>query len=396
MKVAWFRPNRPDVPNHWGGDFDDLAAVIDALAPTHSVEVVDARHAHDFVWQWARGAFDLCVYELDNTPAHQYLWPYLLHYPGVLALRTSTVHDSRAAALIRERRHDDYAAEIAFAEGPRRLEPPWHLARGAWPMWRIPVLASRLTAVADEGLAGTIRRACPEARVAWAPTGVPGPEPALPIEHGALAPESPLRLGVADAASVALVERAAARARRAGAAVQIVGHHDPVRLVHEADVIVDTRWPTLGRPLSTAVLGAAAGRVVIVAETESTAGWPALDPQTWQGRAVAAAGGSDEPAMAISIDPRDEEHSLMLALTRVASDGALRRALGTAARAWWVRQGTVAHAVAAWRVILDEAVALDAAPRPPGWPRHLDDDGSRLATALLAELGVAPDWSHLP
>jgi hypothetical protein len=100
--------------------------------------------------------------------------------------------------------------------------------------------------------------------------------------------------------------------------------------------------------------------------------------------------------MAISIDPRDEEHSLMLALTRVASDGALRRALGTAARAWWVRQGTVAHAVAAWRVILDEAVALDAAPRPPGWPRHLDDDGSRLATALLAELGVAPDWSHLP
>ncbi len=90
MRLAWFRPDTAP-------DADDLAAVIDGLRETHDVHVVDARAAHDFVWQAAQGIFDLCVYELDDTPAHQYIWPYLLHYPGVLALRTSRLHDGRAS-----------------------------------------------------------------------------------------------------------------------------------------------------------------------------------------------------------------------------------------------------------------------------------------------------------
>ena len=136
-----------------------------------------------------------------------------------------------------------------------------------------------------------------------------------------------------------------------------------------ADVIVATRWPTFGRPLTAALSGFAAGKPVIVAETESTARWAALDPQTWQPRSIAAGPGAAGPPIAISIDPRDEEHSLMLALVRLAGDAALRAALGGAARAWWEGHATVPHAVAAWRELLAEAKTLPPPPRPAGGPR---------------------------
>ena len=92
--------------------------------------------------------------------------------------------------------------------------------------------------------------------------------------------------------------------------------------------------------------------------------------------------------MAISIDPRDEEHSLVLALTRLATDAALRSALGSAARAWWAQHATVAHAVNAWRALVENAATLPAPPRPPGWPAHLEADGGGLASRILGEFGL--------
>ena len=134
MRIAWFRPSGAAAD----GDGDHLADVIGALGAAHQIECVDERRAHDFVWRYARGAFDLCVYELDNTARHQYMWPYLLHYPGVLALQSATVHDARRARLVHEGRQADYRSEIAFAGGPSQVRPPWHMARGQWPMLRIP------------------------------------------------------------------------------------------------------------------------------------------------------------------------------------------------------------------------------------------------------------------
>jgi hypothetical protein len=153
-------------------DGDHLAAVVAALSAVHTISAVSERDAHDFVWQHARGAFDLCVYELDNTPRHHYMWPYLLNYPGVLALQSATVHDSRRARLVHEGRLTDYASEIAFAGGPKHVRPPWHMARGTWPMLRVPVTASRVTAVADPALAESIVTTFPEARVRLLDVGV--------------------------------------------------------------------------------------------------------------------------------------------------------------------------------------------------------------------------------
>ena len=171
MKIAWFRPSgrAPD------GDSDHLADVIGGLGGAHAIECVDAQRAHEFVWQHARGAFDLCVYELDNTARHQYMWPYLLHYPGVLAIQSATVHDARRARLVHEGRQADYRTEIAFAGGPSQVRPPWHMARGQWPMLRIPVAASRLTAVADAALAEELASTMPGALVRSVITGVAAP-----------------------------------------------------------------------------------------------------------------------------------------------------------------------------------------------------------------------------
>jgi len=378
MRLAWFRPDRGP------SAFDHLAAVVDGLRETHDLHLVDARAAHDFVWQAAQGTYDLCVYELDDTAAHQYIWPYVLHYPGVLALHTSRLHDSRARTLAHQRRDADRETEMAFADGATRAEPPWPLVRGAWSTWRIPVLASRVTAVFDDALAAAITQSCPATRVVVTPVGVPDPiPPAAPPRSG----NGAVRVLVADDASSRAVARAAARARDAGAVLEVVrGTIGSAGMT--GDVVVATRWPTVGRPLTPALCGLASGKAVIVAETETTARWPALDPQTWQSRAVAAGPGTAEPPIVVSIDPRDEEHSLMLALVRLAGDPALRESLGRAARAWWEHHATVGHAVASWQGLLAEASALQPPPRPERWPVHLDATGDATARAILEPFGI--------
>jgi hypothetical protein len=378
MRLAWFRPDLTRT------GFDDLAAVIDGLRESHEVTVVTADGAHDFVWQWARGRFDLCVYELDDTISHRFIWPYLVHYPGVLALRSAVLHDSRSLALIHQHRDADYAAEARFADGGRSVEAPWHLVRGATPLWKIPVLASRLTAVADDALAGVIAEACPDVRVAVMPTGVAdASEPTTPPTES-----TALRVVVCEEGTPGAIERAVTRATRAGAAITLAHAAATPDGVRSADVIVATRWPGRGRPLASALLGAAAGKAVIVTETETTAAWPAVDPQSWQLRAVATGVPPTEPAIVISIDPRDEEHSLFRALTRLAADADLRRSLGAAGRSWWSRHATVNDAVRAWEVVLDEARLLAPPSRPAGWPAHLDADSSGLADAILEEFGL--------
>jgi hypothetical protein len=372
MRIAWFRPS--DTAS--GDDSDHLADVIAGLSAHHDVECVDERSAHDFVWRHARGAFDLCVYELDNTARHQYMWPYLLNYSGVLALQSATVHDARRARLVHEGRQADYRLEIAFAGGPTQVRPPWHMARGHWPMLRVPVVASRLTAVADAELADDLSSTMPGTAIRLVAAGV-----AAPADAAGTGRERPhgLVVAVAEAARLEVAERAAGRLAPEGVALEIRG---PDGLAG-ADIVVAVRWPAQGRPPVPALRALAAGKATIVAETHATAAWPALDPQTWRPRDRAS-----EAPVAISIDPRDEEHSLLLALRRLATDARLRAELGIAAHAWWSAHATVDQAVASWLAVLSEGPSLPALPRPEGWPAHLDADGSRLTREILTECGL--------
>ena len=187
---------------------------------------------------------------------------------------------------------------------------------------------------------------------------------------GALEPDSRDVLG-----------RAMERANRRGAAATLVADAAPEIVLQHADVIVALEWPPAAGPPAAALYAMAAGRPAIVLEVEATAGWPALDPQTWLPR-----GFSTDVPIAVSIDPRDEEHSLMLAIARLAADARLREALGIAGKTWWHAHATVAQASAAFERILREAVTLGAAS-----PEHVAD-GSEHAREILNEFGVEVDF----
>jgi hypothetical protein len=161
----------------------------------------------------------------------------------------------------------------------------------------------------------------------------------------------------------------------------------PDRVLDEADAILVLPWP-LSDDLTPAIAAMSSGKPIVIFETASTAGWPTLDPQTWQPRGL----GVTETPIAIAIDPRDEEHSLALAVRRLATDAALRTALGRGARAWWERNGTVASAAAAWRSLIREAASLTAPPHPAGWPPHLTADGTERAREMLRAFGTRVDF----
>ena len=182
------------------------------------------------------------------------------------------------------------------------------------------------------------------------------------------------------------MRRAYDRAREAGARLELLADAPPDRILDHADVVIAMGWPP-GDDSTLAIAGMAAGKAVVVFETEHTAGWPALDPQTWQPR-----GWTRDRPIVVSVDPRDEEHSLSLALRRLATDVPLRRDLGAAAHEWWRQHATADHAIRAWRSILEEAASLAPPPRPDNWPRHLTADGTERARDLLGEFGATVDF----
>ena len=386
MRIAWFRPD--DATSGRGDHLDDI---IVALGVHDRVTCVTEGRAHDFVWQHARGHYDLCVYELDNTARHQYMWPYLLHFPGALVLRTATLHDARRARLVHEGRRANYATEIGFAGGPTHILPPWHLARGQWPMLRIPVTAALVTIVEDSQLQQHLQAALPEASVRLVDIGI-APAAAAGA-RGTNGAEPDGAVAILEPARETVVRRAIARAEADTGPVHV--QRALVDAGRPADVAVALRWPLHGRPLVSAVQAMAAAVPVVVPELYGTAHWPAIDPQTWQPRDVdASADGGGAPAV-VAIDPRDEEHSLVLALRRLLTDAPLRRAIGDAGRAWWAAHATIDRAAQAWQRVLGDAVKMRVPARPPSWPAHLDADGTALTVRLLTEAGVDPGAAGL-
>jgi hypothetical protein len=138
-----------------------------------------------------------------------------------------------------------------------------------------------------------------------------------------------VRFGALPEARAEVLHRALARACAAGASAARAPDGPPDRVLQDADVIVSLPWPATTDGRTSVLAAMAARKPVIVLETTSTAEWPALDPQTWQPRGF----GTDAPIV-VSLDPRDEEHSLVLAIKRLSNDAALRARLADAAHAW--------------------------------------------------------------
>jgi hypothetical protein len=370
MRLAWCHStvHRPTPASQ--SVLDDTAALIAELRARHDITAFDRASVHDLVRLDFRQPFDICVYELADTEDSAFLWPYAMHYPGVVRLRSASLHQSRASSLARQRRGRDRDAELAFGRGD--------LTASA-------IAASRSIVVADAYQAAALQRDYPEARVRVAPIGIPDrrahEQPNTATASGIV------RVGVLAHPLRQTIVEAIDRARGAGARVGVVREFVPERMLDAADIVLFLPWPP-SDDLTPAIAALAAGRPVVMFETSGSAGWPSLDPQTWLPRGF---GHSDAP-IAIALDPRDETHSLARALRRLATDATLRRELGLAAREWWQRHSTVAHAVDAWVDILQETAAIAPPPRPHGWPRHLTADGTDRAREWLAPFGVSVDF----
>jgi hypothetical protein len=388
MRLAWFRPCDAADPH----PFDDTPGLIRELRVQHEIRVFDNANAHDFVWTHFRDPYDVCVFELDNTAAHAFVWAYLLQYGGVLLLRTRTLHNSRAHELVRTGRLDHYVSEFKFNEeyAPRLARGRDYIRNDDLPMLRVPLLASRLAVMPHRHVAEALQDEYPEARVRYLPlpvrNGPPGAEGPVRPKAG----ESDVTFGILATDHTDVARRAVARARDSGARARLM-IDAPERVMSEADVIVSLQWPAFGKARTLAVAAMGTGKPVVINETDAATDWPLLNPQTWQPRGPATGA-----PVGVSLDLRDEEHSLMLAVRQLAADQMLRHALGERGRAWWSAHATVSHAADAWCDALNEAARLERPPRPAHWPAHLDFDGTERAREILAEFGVPVDSSGVP
>ena len=248
------------------------------------------------------------------------MWPYLLHYPGVLALQSSTVHDARRARLVHEGRQADYAN----GDSPSQADPRTSVRRGTWReasgrCCRVPVTASRITVVADPALASDLASTMPEARVRVVAAGVVAAR-----GHRAPRPSGAGKRDGGRRRNVTPRGRWSAPWRACRPTVR------PSTLpAGRASPTPTSWWRSDGR--------CRAGR-----SSRRYGGWRRASPRSSprptarrtglpstprRGRVRDQARTANDPVV-VSIDPRDEEHSLVLALRRLATDARLRADLG--------------------------------------------------------------------
>jgi glycosyltransferase involved in cell wall biosynthesis len=159
-------------------------------------------------------------------------------------------------------------------------------------------------------------------------------------------------------------------------------------LIEAVDVCLNLRWPTALETSGPWLRALAAGRATVITDLAHQAHLPSLDPRTWELHAPARPGASKADAIAVAVDLRDEEHSLRMAMHRLADDAALRDALGRAGRRHWEAEHTVDRMVDDYERVLARAAALPAPA--PELPTALRPD----YLAGLADLapGVTIDW----
>ncbi|HYT75277.1 MAG TPA: hypothetical protein VEL79_11050, partial [Vicinamibacterales bacterium] len=149
------------------------------------------------------------------------------------------------------------------------------------------------------------------------------------------------------------------------------------------DVSLNLRWPTARETSGPWLRALAAGRATIVTDLAHMTDVPSLDPRTW---AVKEGGPRTSSPVCVAIDILDEDHSLRLAMRRLAVDPALRAELGRTAREWWAREHTVDAMADDYERVMRQAMTR-AIPKIE-LPGHMRDAGDRRLNALLTPFDV--------
>ena len=338
MKLAWFSPWPPQ-PSGIAGRSAELVAALAARG--HGIDVfVDARgerapddgpasghvrlqSPHDFVWRAARRQYDRVVYQMGNSRLHEYIWPYLFQYPGIVILHDARLHHARGRSLLLRDRDDAYRAEFTWnhpdiapdlAElGVRGFDGPYYYE---CPMVWSVVESAVLTLCHSRGATAALRDAYPERAIEYLPLGegsmasgaafrsAHGLEPSHVVfgVHGALTREKRV-LPILRAFAALQTRQEHCRLLLAGRpdpSLELDRHIDElgcrgvVHLVSElddaafdaaiaaTDVCLNLRWPTSLETSGPWVRSLALSRATMIFDLAHQGHVPVLDPRTWR------------------------------------------------------------------------------------------------------------------
>jgi len=428
VRLAFVSP-LPPAPT---GIADYAADVLHLLAGRHAIDAyhdqdeVDAsrlppscglHRASSLLARHAARPYDVAVYQMGNGRLHDAVYDLLPRLPGLLVLHDLVLHHARAGMFLDSPEGRAYAAdpsspglreaaarplrayeaELAYVypEQAGRLADVFlgtvgRLLPYAYPLFRIPVEAARVTAVHNAFMADAIRAEVPDAdvvRIPMAAETVPvdrdavaalrarlgiRPDDFVVASFGLLTPEK----GIATTARA--VARAAAHvpglrlllvgpaADRAGLRAMLeargildrtvvtgrVPLEDLPVYMEAADLAVHLRYPT-GRETSAALLRLLAqGRPAVITDLEHQADIP------------------DDAV--VRADPSDEEGDVTRAILRLHDRPSARARLGRAAAAFAHREHSAARCLQGYEHALAHAASRpDPPPRPwpPHWPR---------------------------
>jgi glycosyltransferase involved in cell wall biosynthesis len=429
LRLAWFSP----FPPKRSGVAAYSAELLPLLEGEFRIDRFPESDAHDFVWRHRRAPYDLIVYQLGNAPFHDYMWPYLTAYPGLVVLHDARLHHARARQLLREKRFDHYRQEFWFDHPGTTRDVVEYAVEGLggpiyyfWSMLRVVMQTARAIAVHNARVAETLRAEYADAAIDTIRMGVPAiptdapartaarhalalPDDAVvfavfgkitaekrisPILHafaglGASVPQALLLL-VGDASEYASLDAEIARHGIAGR-VRVTGHvaDDTVGMhLAAADVSLCLRWPTAGETSASWLRCLAAGRPTVVTDLPHLADIPTIEPSTWRCTPRSA------PPVAVRIDLLDEASQLERALRRLAEDSCLRTDLGAAGLTCWSANHTLDIMAGDYRRLLREAAAR-ANPAPADLPAHLTNDCTGSVRKIADQFGISSMLSAL-
>ncbi len=404
MRIAWFSP----LPPIRSGIAAYTAEVVPLLSAQHAIDCFDESAAHDFVWKARRDPYDLVVYQLGNAPCHDYMWAYLVTYPGLVVLHDARLHHARARRLLHERRFDDYRREFAYDHPDARADFAEYAVEGLggpiyyfWSMLRVVTQTARTVAVHNPRVAEELRAEHPRVAIEVIRMGVPaiqgraGARRALSLPDQAVVFAAFGKVTAEKRISSILRALAALVASGRDAYLLLVGDADDYdRLAKElaqfrlndrvrvtghvadhvigahlaaADVCLCLRWPTAQETSASWLRCLAASRATVISDLAHLVDVPA--------------------AVTVRVDLVDEDRALQAAMERLADDRELRDRTARAGHAYWSTHHTLDAMAEDYRRVLTLAAARPA-PAATGLPPHFTADFTAPAREIAARFGL--------
>jgi len=110
----------------------DIDLFIDGYDPDKRAipDNISVYHYREFEWLNRLRSYDLVVYHIGNSKHHQYMYPVLFRYPGVVILHDVNLHRARAYKHLNSNKLGDYLDEMRYCHGSTGEDVGWLVARG--------------------------------------------------------------------------------------------------------------------------------------------------------------------------------------------------------------------------------------------------------------------------